>query len=156
MIIDPLGIVPIERGGTGATTAEEAKEKLGIGSGGTVLYSNSSGTTNKITLSDDVSNYSYLEILYRSCSGGSTGSTYCYTWQKVLPGDFLLVSIEDYLVSVMNPNIQMYFNILNASGNTITPEGYTLITFSGSKSENSKNYGGNYTRAYILKVVGYK
>ena len=30
MIIDPLGNIPIERGGTGGTTAEEAKEKLGV------------------------------------------------------------------------------------------------------------------------------
>ena len=66
MIIDPLGIVPIERGGTGATTAEEAKEKLGIesGSGGTVLYSNSSGGTGTITLTDTYTNYSIIEIFY--------------------------------------------------------------------------------------------
>ena len=33
MIIDPLGNIPIERGGTGATTIEEAKAKLGGGVG---------------------------------------------------------------------------------------------------------------------------
>lgn len=68
MIIDPLGIVPIERGGTGATTLKEAQEKLG--GGGTVLFSSESGTTDTtITLSDDISNYKYVEIYYQRVSG---------------------------------------------------------------------------------------
>lgn len=79
-------VVPIENGGTGATTAEDARNNLGVASsdlsnvdntvflekvsnvgvsGGTVLFSNESGTTDTtITLSDDVSNYRYVEIYY--------------------------------------------------------------------------------------------
>ena len=83
-------VVPIEKGGTGATTAEEARTNLGVassdlsnvdstvflekatsagvgGGSGTVLFSSESGTTDAtITLSDDISNYKYVEIYYES------------------------------------------------------------------------------------------
>ena len=63
-------IVPIENGGTGATTAEEARINLGINSGsGTVLYSGDviikTGSSHAITLEDDINNYKYIEVCYR-------------------------------------------------------------------------------------------
>lgn len=60
------GVLPIERGGTGATTLEEALEVFG---GGTILFSNESGTNAEtITLSDDISNYKYVEVYYQTVS----------------------------------------------------------------------------------------
>ena len=57
------GTLPIERGGTGATTASGAKTNLGF-STSTILYSNSSGSSSTITLSDSASNYDYIEFYY--------------------------------------------------------------------------------------------
>ena len=57
------GTLPIERGGTGATTASGAKTNLGF-STSTILYSNNSGTGSTITLSDSASNYDYIEFYY--------------------------------------------------------------------------------------------
>ena len=47
--------IPISQGGTGATTASSAISNLGVS--GTVLYSNESGTTGTITLSQPYTNF---------------------------------------------------------------------------------------------------
>ena len=47
--------IPISQGGTGATTASNAISNLGVS--GTVLYSNESGTTGTITLSQPYTNF---------------------------------------------------------------------------------------------------
>ena len=80
-------VLPIEKGGTGATTAEEAKINLGINSGsGTVLFSSESGTTDTtITLSDDISNYKYVEVYYKKNSNKQTQSTTSGEWQESFP-----------------------------------------------------------------------
>ena len=89
-------VLAIENGGTGATTAEEARTNLGVassdlsnvdstvflekatnagvgGGSGTVLFSSESGTTDTtITLSDDISNYKYVEVYYQTSSGTYT------------------------------------------------------------------------------------
>lgn len=88
MIIDPLGNIPIERGGTGATTIEEVKANLGLADTGLSnvtnqtfankatnagvagetwesLYGSSSGTTGTITLNDSISNYVRVKICYK-------------------------------------------------------------------------------------------
>lgn len=47
--------IPISQGGTGATTSSSAISNLGVS--GTVLYSNESGTTGTITLSQPYTNF---------------------------------------------------------------------------------------------------
>lgn len=81
------GVLPIERGGTGATTLEEAR---GVLSGGTILYSNESGTTDTtITLSDDISNYKYVEVYYKKNSYKHTLKTSLENYEPgVLPENF--------------------------------------------------------------------
>lgn len=101
MIIDPLGNIPIERGGTGATTIEEVKANLGLADSelsnvtnqtfankavsagvandsGKSLYSNSSGTSGTVALSESAANYSKFEIHYMvgdyGCSAASVWS----------------------------------------------------------------------------------
>lgn len=78
------GVLPIERGGTGATTLEEAR---GVLSGGTILYSNESGTTAEtITLSDDISNYKYVEIYYKkTIDYTATNTSDIYTKYNISP-----------------------------------------------------------------------
>lgn len=57
------GTVEINQGGTGATTAEGARENLEVYKP-YILYDNPTGTSGTINLSDDSNNYEYLEIFY--------------------------------------------------------------------------------------------
>ena len=144
MIIDPLGIVPIERGGTGATTAEEAKEKLGITSNdeGTVLFYNSSGVAGTITLNDNISNYSRA-IVY---SFGSCSTIVHLDYQK------------DFYIST--------FGSLTQSGKTSVIIYTYFFTFSGTRLVQNFGYEvtcpqngyvtNKTTNLYITRVVGYK
>ena len=67
MISDIQSIIPISKGGTGGTSAIEARTNLELMKG-YELYSNSNGNQGTITLSDSVNNYSYIEIFYRQDS----------------------------------------------------------------------------------------
>lgn len=66
-------VVEISQGGTGATTAEKARENLGVFKP-YVLYDNSSGTNDTIILSDDSANYEFLEIFYSGDAGVLTSA----------------------------------------------------------------------------------
>lgn len=52
--------IPITQGGTGASTAENARNNLGIPA--TVLYSNTSGTTGTIELSEPYTNFARIGV----------------------------------------------------------------------------------------------
>ena len=70
------GVVPVEKGGTGATTASSARSNLGVN--GTVLYNNTSGTSGTITLSDSAANYDYLVFYYDAYQDSAYCSTKIY------------------------------------------------------------------------------
>lgn len=57
------GTISISQGGTGATTAEGARENLEVFKIYN-LYENENGTSGTITLSDSITNYEYIEIFY--------------------------------------------------------------------------------------------
>lgn len=57
---DLSGTLPISQGGTGGTTASSARSNLGVS--GTVLYSNSSGSSGTITLSSTVDDFMRIGI----------------------------------------------------------------------------------------------
>lgn len=146
MIIDPLGIVPIERGGTGATTVEEAKEKLGITSNNEekILFSSSSGTKTNITLNDDVSNYSYLIIKH---SYGAaivpiryTNSFNWYLWDNMLD------------VTGIEQRFKWYIYSYSISGTSITRTTGIYVTFYKSGSVDYDTV----TNMKIFTVIGYK
>lgn len=67
------GIVGIDQGGTGGSTAEQARENLEVFKA-YILYDNSNGTNGTITLSDDSSNYNYLEVFYSGDGGTITSA----------------------------------------------------------------------------------
>lgn len=175
MIIDPLGIVPIERGGTGATTLKEAKEKLG--GGGTVLFSSESGTTDTtITLSDDISNYKYVEVYhqgstnYQTTDGPELESIHC-SKGIVNNGIANLLKLSNvfrfyYSNAVTNPtetgliyennySIQYFYSKLNLSNNICQYE-WTIKkeTDRGPKMYDSSAEIYKYCKIYA--IVGYK
>ena len=157
------GTLPIERGGTGGTTASAARTSLGF-STATSLYSNSSGTHSTITLSDDISNYDSIGI-------------YCF-WESK---DIYSARYYEFLGS---PSTESLYNVRPAirtssegdAGNGVVLSGYKItlnsnsITFatyttnksiyitSDSSTGSSEFYGRYLTNQipYITKVVGYK
>lgn len=159
MIIDPLGIVPIERGGTGATTAEEAKEKLGIVSGGevTVLYSNTSGTTGTITLSDSIQNYKSIGIYFYFETVSNRASSrlcrfrrsYTSTNQFKLENTRIGKGTNGVSSNIINVWYEATDTTMSISRKTILVVDHSdlAITSAGSSSDNL---------FYVTHVFGYK
>lgn len=90
-ISDTSGTLAVDRGGTGATTAANARTNLDVYNKSetsalvnalkpTVLYSNASGTQSTVGLSDNTANYTFLEIHCKSGDDGGRihGSTLIY------------------------------------------------------------------------------
>ena len=61
--VTTLSVVPIAKGGTNANTVSGARTNLGVYTKES-LYSNSSGTSGTITLSQSANNYKWIEIHY--------------------------------------------------------------------------------------------
>ncbi len=111
---------------------------------GVSLYSNSTGDSGTITLSDSINNYLKVEIVYYVSY--SDGNVYSTTGK-------IPVSSRIHLSSVFigaNSQFNSYCKRLNASGTQITvgsDRHYNISTGSGSGTD------GTYT--YITEVIGY-
>ena len=106
------------------------------------LYSNSTGTTGNITLSDNISNYDFIEIIFRTNDGASyRGSS------KI---DIAETTNYCTLISVHYTTGTYYMKIgeVSLSGTALSFTGNIQITNSSTPVE------GNYI--YITKVIGYK
>jgi len=68
--------IPITQGGTGATTATDARTNLEVRKAH-VLYGNSTGSSGTVTLSETCANFQYVEIYYRDDSNRYS-SIECY------------------------------------------------------------------------------
>lgn len=136
------GTLPVERGGTGATTAAEARKNLDI-MHAVCLYENQSGTNGTITLSDDASNYEILDITLKD-------ENYKYSTHRIYDPNGKMCSLcstASYL--------GMWFRT-------------SQITISGTSiSHDSDWYARTYIRSgaveitkvqalYIVKIIGYK
>lgn len=109
---------------------------------GTILYSNNSGTAGDITLNDDLSNYSKVEIVYYVSY--SDGNVYSTTGK-------IPVSSRIHLSSVFigtNSQFNSYCKRLNASG--------TQITVGSDRRYISTGGGTDGTYTYITEIIGYK
>ena len=158
MIIDPLGNIPIERGGTGATTIEEVKEKLGVNY--TVLYSNRYGSTDKtITLSDNYSNYTFLEVYYGGNCGIANNNVY---W-----GDAHLSCVKMHRPSNEYKELKLRAIDVDIEDDWRITICSAYLTFSGTTatltSEDTCSYALNGTVKYggqlsprIHAIIGYK
>ena len=107
----------------------------------TTLYNNSSGSNGTITLSDNVSNYEYIEIYYRNGDG-------YIDYKKIYSPNGKICGLN---LSYYNTGIGHYQNwsgTVNISDTTIThtKDYYT----SNSTTATAINY------IYITRVLGYK
>lgn len=110
---------------------------------GTTLYSNSSGSTGTISLSDNASNYDKFYIEFIDNDG------------TVSSKEVTSPNGKDVYLSITYPSSVSYKKdvIVTISGTSITPKTYSTITFRNNQSPtiaSSTNY------IYITKVIGFK
>lgn len=119
-----------------------------IYSKGVVLYSSSTGSNGSITLSDNVSNYKYLEIFFDS---GSTASR--VVSQKVDLSLGTGTSLFKWSCD-SSGSVYAFIRDIKISGTTIenfsSGANYSAITYSATLSKTNTN------SIYIFKVIGYK
>lgn len=139
------GTLPIARGGTGGATASAARANLDV-LHATQLYSNNSATTGTITLSDTVTNYSFLEIYFRNKG--------VYSIRIVPKKDVSVLSsaIIGGGNSAADATLSFYAAIVNISGTTITFSPY----HSGFMKGSEQNTYYNTSTPGIMRIVGYK
>lgn len=106
-----------------------------------VLYNDTTGTTGNITdLSDNVSNYSYLEIFYSY--NGSRQST------KIIGNKASLI-----VHTTSNNQTYLLFKEVSFSGTSMTVNTYQQWNnVWGTSNVNASNTNG----IYVIKIVGYK
>lgn len=114
--------------------------------GGYILYDNPSGETGDITLNDFVSNYEYLEIIFKD-NVEAIGSV------KMIPSYSTKCNLT--VVAIDDSNIQYIKNRqLNVSGNQIT--NYQSLHEGSMGNDGSQSVYTLTTAIKILKVIGYK
>ena len=118
------------------------------GIGGTVLYDSEWGTTGSVTLSDNASNYKWLEIQYYDYNnnyfaarafGGKSSALFAYA---VAPG---------------TPAGYPKGNLITVSGDTITRDHSWEVEITTSVARyNPDTVNSDYTNFRIFRVIGYK
>jgi hypothetical protein len=129
---------------TYSTDAEQSYSCNYINSRITTLYTNNSGSNTDITLSDSVSNYSYLEVYgYNNAVGGSI-----YTKYDVSSGQDLSL----FTVGTNGSQTRLVTTVYTVSGTTLTVK-YTQRTtiFNKTIAEQGSNAENR-----ITKVLGIK
>ena len=113
------------------------------------LYSNSSGTTGTVTLSDSAANYSYLEIFLSKDTNSGWWSV------KVPSPNGKVVQVgTTYYTNASGVGLQVIGKTVTISGTSITPGTEFYMNFNDSTGA-VKAIGGQ-TSIKIMKVDGYK
>ena len=115
---------------------------------GTVLYNDVSGTNTSVPLSDNASNYNYLEIYYRSNDGNNNVSSI----KVYSPNGKILFLRYEIIVSS-----QVYVKISKAtiSSNSISISDGIQYYFTIANNQQI-NGQTNQPNIYVTRVVGYK
>jgi len=139
-------VIPISQGGTGGTTAVEARTNLELMKGYS-LYSNSSGTNGTITLSNSYTNYIFIGIIFadngvfnRTVFKTDLGSLACLSnWY---------LSGSDYLTAT-----GMYYHgaVISFSDTTATLNRNAVYNVKDS-GDNTHNWDG----IKVYSIIGYK
>lgn len=109
-----------------------------------VLYYNASGTTGTVTLSSSAANFTYLDVIYGSGDGRTSGNT------RVYSPNGKTVEISAGLVG-SNGYHAIYFGRYAVSGTSITPS--INQTWSANLNGTESNTAN---LLYVIAVIGYK
>ena len=109
----------------------------------TELYYNASGSNSSIVLNDDVSNYSYLEILFKD------NDNYIFNSGKVIPNSNGYINL--YCINSGTNNVYYKSRSIVCSGTSISTNG----NYYGEANATSNTFYHN-NNIYIIKVIGYK
>jgi hypothetical protein len=146
------GTLAVARGGTGATTAAEACSNLGV-LRPTLLYSNSTGTTGSVTLSETAANFDHILIIYTANSTGFGSSV--GPMSSVVTQDKCYVSLNA-IYAAADTLFQFRTSTAYVDGKSITRGlgGYCNLSTSSNNYEGQISYSGNGIN--IIRVVGFK
>lgn len=140
-------VIPVSQGGTGATTAEGARSALEVKKE-YVLYSNSSGTSNTITLSDQFTNYDKIKIYYHD--------NQAYNMTEFSPSQASLVVLDNTYIGTGSEPTTCYTHsaLVKFSGSSVSfsRNGLALMEKPSSISVSSSSSQG----IQVTKISGYK
>lgn len=141
------GTLPVGRGGTGKTS--------GTFYGETVLYNNSTGTTGQVTLSADVSSFTYIEIFYTYGNKYNTKYSSCHGSKKIQPkqGYYFFLTESFYANSNVMQTLSEACCLWSKSITRGTPCAYFNSGITSSNFGSGSNSGVAF---YITRVVGLK
>lgn len=127
------------------TTVDQKIEAELSGVKSVILFENSEGSNETITLSETSANFSYIEIYYFA--------GYCGGYTKISAPNGKTISIST--VEGTASETAMFRSKYTVSGVTVAPDtsccGYTTLAFSGSVTG-----GSGENLIYITKIVGYR
>jgi hypothetical protein len=115
-----------------------------------ILYDNSSGTNDTVTLSDSAANYSYLEIYY----GSTQNSVLRWDYTKLFSPNGKSFMCKVHWIYDTNGSTQTVTEVNTISGNQITRGESSCWNVDHSGSTWTGSYGVR--TFYIFRVVGYK
>lgn len=143
--INSVTTLPITSGGTGGTTATQARTNLEVMTG-ISLWGNSSGTTSTIALSDTYTNYDFIYIQFNDYDVANC------TWFRPVTNS--QVSLINLYRKSDNDGMWYHGAILTFSGKS--------VTFSRGGSLNLKDSssnvwtGGASNGVKVTKIIGFK
>lgn len=112
----------------------------------TTLYTNENGSAGSLTLNDNISNYSFYEIIY-------SREKQAYSSLR-MPTNFttnITLSVFHYLSNIS----RIYFSNINISGTSLTRNYSRYINIIATGTNDTVNQGESDT-IYIHKIIGYK
>lgn len=139
--------LPIADGGTGATTAEAARDLLGVSyANATILFDNNNNTAQTLTLPQSVANFDKLVICFRT-------NVDQYNSVEVWHPNNKYIALGAVANWASDNNIWFKQQVVYLNGNKITP--------SGNGHQANISASGTYMNPeteiiYITQVIGYK
>ena len=153
-------IIPISQGGTGGTTATQARTNLAVMTG-VQLYYNASGTHGTITLSDTIANYDKIDVFFTVSTLGDYYVSSVSVWNNKSSSALINMSeVHAYMENSEN-RVKVLASMISISGTSLVYGDEKLATL---RPKNTSHSGGTvtvldlaqYDGISIYKVVGYK